>query len=362
MSTRRNLPTIERPPLDPSTGASDDRRSEAPTVISRLVHDFGGVQIVLGTAQEYLRSLAPGIVQTVVTSPPYYRQRDYGVAGQLGLEGSPDAYVASLVATLEEVRRVLRDDGTLWINLGDSYAGPRRTCGIGAYSTINSTRAAEAFRLVPHSRSAKLPPGVKAKDLLGIPWSVALALRAAGWYLRQEIIWAKPNPKPESVRDRCTRAHEYLFLLSKSERYYFDADAISEPAIWPRGPGNVVPNRTIPGQRSGANANTSSNLHAIGPRAVRFRRSVWSIQTRPYRGAHFATFPPALVEPCLLAGSKPGDLVLDPFAGTGTTLEVARRLGRASLGIEISQASVDLIFRRLRLDQGTLDYRQEISP
>lgn len=187
------------------------------------------------------------------------------------------------------------------------------------------------------------PPGLKVKDLIGIPWLLAFALRQDGWYLRQDIIWAKPNPMPESVRDRCTRSHEYLFLLSKSRRYHFDPDAISEPSVDPRGPGNIRPVRQPPGERmSGPNGNLRGRLHQIGNRKARRKRDVWTISNRPFHGAHFAVFPDELVTPCILAGSRIGDVVLDPFMGSGTTAAAASRLGRRFVGCELNPSFIGL--------------------
>ncbi|MDE2470272.1 MAG: site-specific DNA-methyltransferase [Bradyrhizobium sp.] len=303
-----------------------------------------------GDCRVTLRELAAsGVrVQTCITSPPYYGLRDYGHPGQLGLEPTPDEYVANMVAVFRAVRDVLTDDGTLWLNIGDSYA---RTSGtdrkVSASAKVGSTR--NTLEQMSDRTSNATAIGLKSKDLIGIPWMLAFALRADGWYLRQDIIWAKPNPMPESVRDRCTKAHEYIFLLSKSERYYFDSDAIAEAAAEPGGPGNVRPVRALPGEKKGhPNANLRGSLHKIGPRERRNRRSVWTIPTRPYHGAHFATFPPALVEPCILAGSRAGDVVLDPFMGSGTTAEVAQRLGRAWVGCEINEAYAPLQHERTR--------------
>lgn len=254
-----------------------------------------------------LTDLPDGSAQTCITSPPYWGLRDYGVEAQLGNEHSSNDYVTRLVGIFAEVKRVLRSDGTLWLNLGDSY---------------------------------------DAKQLCGIPWRVALALQDDGWILRQDIIWHKPNPMPESVLDRCTKAHEYLFLLAKSERYYFNSGAIREPAVDKRGPGNKKP-YFIPGERSGANANKGGSIHKIGPRTTRNKRSVWSVTTKPFKGAHFATFPPDLIEPCVLAGSKYGDYVLDPFFGAGTTGVVAKKHGRNFIGIEINEKYCSIAARRI---------------
>ena len=272
--------------------------------------------VEFGDCREIMRDWkTEGIrAQMCVTSPPYFGLRDYGHEGQLGLEQTPEEYIAAMVDVFRCVRDVLADDGTLWLNIGDSYAGYRRA-------------------------STSVGSGVKHKDLIGIPWMIAFALRADGWYLRQDIIWHKPNPMPESVRDRCTKAHEYIFLLSKSDRYFFDSEAMKEPAVSEKPAGNKRH------KYADAYAASESEEHRTkaGLLALtgvewekRNRRSVWTVATRPYKGAHFATFPPALIEPCILAGSRPGDVVLDPFMGSGTTAQVAAQHGRQYLGCELN--------------------------
>lgn len=270
-------------------------------------------------------------VQTCVTSPPYFGLRDYGHEGQIGLEETPDHYISAMVEVFRCVRDVLVDDGTLWLNIGDSYnahPGQRKTTDKAGdkQQTVRGATAAP-------SRSVD---GLKPKDLIGIPWMLAFALRADGWYLRQDIIWHKPNPMPESVCDRCTKAHEYLFLLSKSERYYYDAEAIMEPVA-----ASTIERLSQPtlNQQEGSDrvpGKTNGKMKAVGRIDKRNRRSVWSVATRPYKGAHFATFPPALIEPCILAGSRPGDIVLDPFMGSGTTAQAAIQHGRQYLGCELN--------------------------
>jgi DNA modification methylase len=307
-------------------------------------------------------------VNMSVTSPPYWGLRDYGTEGQLGLERTPEEYVTKMVEVFREVRRVLRPDGTLWLNIGDSYAGG------GGYSPNSPSNLAGSLSSVAAvSRVAgatKNAPFCKPKDLVGIPWMLAFALRADGWYLRQDIIWAKPNPMPESVRDRCTKAHEYLFLLSKSERYWYDADAIREPAAWERwGDQTVVKEQQGTAKWIGNETRDALRLKRSGnkerkpateqgaPRDgvdgsvpwegdSRNKRSVWNIATAPYAEAHFATFPPALVEPCILAGCPEGGTVLDPFIGSGTTALVARRLGRKAIGIDLNAEYLDMAVRR----------------
>lgn len=263
-----------------------------------------------------------------VTSPPYWGLRDYGHEGQLGLESTPEQYVANMVEVFREVKRVLRDDGTLWLNIGDSY-NSGASGGLGG-STLGGgqTNQAQSNRSEAKKQQPKVD-GLKHKDLVGIPWMLAFALRADGWYLRQDIIWHKPNPMPESVTDRCTKAHEYLFLLSKSERYYYDSEAMQEQATG-RDPGNKKHKYAEAYVKSETEEHRNkAGLNIVGARKTRNRRSIWTVSTRPYRGAHFATFPPALIEPCILAGCPKGGTVLDPFGGSGTTAEVALKNGRS---------------------------------
>jgi len=256
---------------------------------------------------------------------------------EIGLEPTPDEFVAKLGTVFREVRRVLRDDGTLWLNLGDSYANGTRT----------SRDIDPKLPQRQQSHRPRDPEGVKPKDLIGIPWMVAFALRADGWYLRQDIIWSKPNPMPESVKDRCTKAHEYLFLLSKSPRYYFDAAAIAEPVA--ESSRSRLSQPTIE-QQAGSErvpGKTNGNMKAVGNGETRNRRSVWAVTTKPFKGAHFATFPVDLIEPCILAGSRPGDLVLDPFMGAGTTAVAAMTHERASVGCELNPNYLDIACRRI---------------
>jgi len=299
--------------------------------------------------------------QMCVTSPPYFDQRDYGVEGQIGLEQTPDDYVAAMVEVFRCVRDVLADDGTLWLNIGDSYA---RTGGtdrkISETAQVGSTR--NTLVQMSDRTSNATAMGLKSKDLIGIPWMLAFALRADGWYLRQDIIWHKPNPMPESVRDRCTKAHEYMFLLSKSERYYYDAETIAQPLAETSKSRLSQPNLANQKGSDRVPGKTNGPMKAVGPRfggnkygddereesrtksgnqwnntnGKANRRSVWTVATRPYKGAHFATFPPALIEPCVLAGSRAGDVVLDPFIGSGTTAAVALQHGRQYLGCELN--------------------------
>lgn len=271
----------------------------------------------IGDCIESLRGMAAGSVHTCITSPPYFGLRDYGMEGQIGLEDTPDAFVARLVDVFSEVRRVLRDDGTLWLNLGDSYGGE--------------------------------------KQLMGIPWRVAFALQADGWCLRQDIIWHKPNPMPESVTDRCTKAHEYIFLLSKSPRYYYDADAIKEAAaessiarLSQATLGQQAGSARVPGKANG-------NMKAVGG-DMRNKRSVWTVTTKPFKGAHFATFPPDLIEPCILAGSPRGGVVLDPFGGSGTTAGAAIKHGRKAILCELNPEYAAMVPQRIAFIAGeTID-------
>lgn len=324
------------------------------------------MSIVRGDARRL--PFADGAFQTCVTSPPYWGLRDYGVSGQIGLESSPEEYVVSLVSVFREVRRVLRDDGTLWLNLGDSYAGS----GKGAW---DNKEGGQKEVYIPDSDSPqasipKVPSGLKPKDLVGIPWRVAFALQADGWWLRSDIIWAKPNPMPESVTDRPTKAHEYLFLLAKSEIYYYDAEVVKEQAVNDRTdniefgprpdkgyPGHMNDRRRASSKRlaeghirrgggalTGGTENSSLGVSAAG---VRNRRSVWTVPTQPYSGAHFATFPEKLIEPCILAGAPVGGRVLDPFGGSGTTVRVARRFQRKGYAVELSAAYIALAQERV---------------
>jgi DNA modification methylase len=388
--------------------------------------------ILIGDCRARLKELPDESVHCVVTSPPYFGLRDYGTAtweggnditcnhrkvvdadfavatstlgggkkttghlqegfssvcgrcgarridSQIGLEQTPDAYVAELVAVFREVRRVLRGDGTCWLNLGDSYAGSwgnygGKNRGAGTQRIIRNGSQVpnKAYDDLAHWRpptAGKLGPGIKPKDLIGIPWRVAFALQADGWWLRQDIIWSKPNPMPESVTDRCTKAHEYLFLLTKSARYFYDAEAIKEPAISgdprkPYAPGQLD-NRGDGHDRGGGKVRESvkrggfnSKTNAMPGREAfraiedwRNKRSVWEVATQPFAEAHFATFPPDLIEPCIKAGCPDGGTVLDPFGGAGTTGLVADRLGRNAILIELNPEYANMAERRLRGD------------
>ena len=318
------------------------------------------IKILNGDCRDVLKTLPDCSVHCCVTSPPYFGLRDYGCAGQIGLESTPDAYVAELVAVFREVRRVLRDDGTLWLNLGDSYASGKGTCynpggGESSLDGHAALKKAGAYKLDRGNKSTLAASGLKPKDLIGIPWRVAFALQADGWYLRQDIIWHKPNPMPESVRDRCTKAHEYIFLLSKSARYYYDASAVKEQQTestvarsaygW-----NGRTDDNSNGARTGSTfkrmAESGEKIGTIPADGLRNKRSVWMVSTKPYRGAHFATFPPDLIRPCIRAGCPAGGTVLDPFGGSGTTGEVAASEGRKAILVELNPEYVKLAENR----------------
>jgi DNA modification methylase len=302
-------------------------------------------KILLGNAPDVLRELPDNSIHCCVTSPPYWRLRDYGVEGQLGLEKTPEEYVQKMVDLFREVRRVLRDDGTLWLNLGDTYAGglgrPGSSKQASNYGSCNGSHI-ENTRLVPM--------GLKPKDLVGIPWRVAFALQADGWYLRSDIIWSKPNPMPESVTDRPTKAHEYIFLMSKSERYYYDFDSIKEKSKYGGDIIRLGPKSLSVGQASGANVAKSGNALSSTVVVTEFKnkRSVWEVSTSPFPEAHFATFPPGLIKPCILAGCPGNGIVLDPFMGSGTTAVVCADLGRNYIGIELNPEYVAIAEERIK--------------
>lgn len=299
--------------------------------------------VMTGDCLDVMRQMEAASVQTCVTSPPYFGLRDYGHGGQIGLEDTPDAYVARLVEVFREVRRVLRDDGTLWLNLGDSYGATGGDTHAGFNQRYSGTGGSGSKQdaMLDGVKCRKHDTGLRPKNLLGTPWRVAFALQADGWYLRQDIIWHKPNPMPESVRDRCTKAHEYVFLMSKSPRYYYDADAVKEDAVKGAAGSTFHKGKTATHQMNRSSTKARENSE------TRNRRSVWTVATRPYKGAHFATFPPALVEPCILAGAPEGGLVLDPFAGSGTVAQVCEQHGRHSVSIELNPEYADLIHQRL---------------
>lgn len=315
------------------------------------------LEVMLGDCRDSLRALhKDGVkVQTCVTSPPYFGLRDYGVDGQLGLEQTPKEYITAMVEVFRCVRDVLADDGTLWLNIGDSYAAQRG----GTHQPAETLAGGKGGKtvdggIVNRDRHAGYNPtrdaaaiGLKHKDLIGIPWMLAFALRADGWYLRQDIIWHKPNPMPESVKDRCTKAHEYIFLLSKSERYYFDSDAIKEPVAASTIDRLSQPNLAEQVGSTRVPGKTNGNMKAVGNLETRNKRDVWTVATRPYKGAHFATFPPELIRPCVQAGSRPGDIVLDPFGGSGTSGAVALEEKRNAVLCELNPAYEPLILSRI---------------
>jgi DNA modification methylase len=314
-------------------------------------------KIEFGDCRETMRRWADEGVkaQTCVTSPPYFGLRDYGHDGQIGLEETPEQYIQAMVEVFRCVWDVLADDGTLWLNIGDSYAGSgkgRNADGTHQEGGKQGTNKGTVLGSLVKTEA----PQCKPKDLIGIPWMLAFALRADGWYLRQDIIWHKPNPMPESVRDRCTKAHEYIFLLSKSDKYYFDSDAMKEPATNAGKRVSLGGKSFSKGQAKGVGVDPSGNglKDFYDVPETRNRRSVWTVTTKPYKGAHFATFPPDLIEPCILAGSRPNDIVLDPFMGSGTTAQVANQFGRQYLGCELNPDYEQL--QRERLKQPQLEF------
>ena len=327
------------------------------------------MKVIYADAAVGCRTIPDESVDCVVTSPPYYGLRDYGVEGQIGLEKSPRDYIDRLVNVFREIRRILKPEGTVWVVIGDSYAGSGK--GAAMYPE-NAAKYKQGTNqgMVGAIKTAELPKtlgGIKPKDLIGIPWAFAFAMRDDGWYLRQDIVWAKPNPMPESVRDRCTRSHEYIFMFSKSRKYYFDGESISEPTAEStnkrlaqnidvqtgsaRVPGKTNGPMKAVAPRYGGNKYTATpdkffrtkSGHAYDYRPRRNKRDVWTVTTRGYKGAHFATFPPDLIRPCILAGCPDGGTVLDPFCGSGTTLQVAKENGRDGIGIELNREYGELI-------------------
>jgi len=309
--------------------------------VSYSCHSDGDATLYVGDCREVLAGLPEGSARTCVTSPPYWGLRDYGHPDQLGAERTPDEYVANLVEVFREVRRVLRPDGTLWLNLGDSYINAK-----GAAHGVDPKQGARRFgvRVV----DMPPPPGLKRKDLVGMPWRVAFALQADGWWLRSDIIWAKPNAMPESVTDRPTKAHEYVFLLAKSERYFYDADAVKEAAKKGHAGSKFHTGKTAEHQLRRASDKPRKDD------GNRNARSVWSIATQPSGIEHFAMMPPELAQRCILAGSARGDTVLDPFSGAGTTGLVAMEHGRRYLGVELNPRYADLSVERWSRVQRTL--------
>lgn len=326
------------------------------------------IKILHGDCREILPTLPADSIDCCVTSPPYWMLRDYGVEGQIGMEPTPEAFIATLTAVFREVRRVLKPQGTCWVNMGDSYAG---AAGGFQGKTIQRAGRTHTARV-----GRKMTEGLKGKDLVGIPWMLAFALRAEGWFLRQDIIWHKPNPMPESMTDRCTKAHEYIFLLSKSSSYYFDADAIKEKASenthsrtaasktpdgWDTskgdgGHGTIHRQGREKGRKLGNRRESKNNASFDSALTVmpdhRNKRSVWTVPSAPFKEAHFATYPPNLIKPCILAGCPAGGTVLDPFGGSGTTGAVAEELGRNSTLIELSAKYIQIARRRTAVTAG----------
>ena len=302
--------------------------------------------ILYGDCRETLCGFLPNSARMCVTSPPYYGLRDYGGEdNQIGQEQSPEEYINQLVEVFRQVKNVLTDDGTLWLNIGDSYYNYRPGKG---QALVKQTVASNKQDLPDKcAKRANKLEGLKEKDLIGIPWMLAFALRADGWYLRQDIIWHKPNPMPESVKDRCTKSHEYIFLLSKNKKYYYDNNAIKEPAKdW-----GTRDRTNGKYHNKGTGLQPHSGLNKSYP--TKNKRSVWSITNKPYKGSHFATFPPDLIEPCIKAGSQPNDIILDPFMGSGTTAMVAKSLGRDYIGCELHENYQPLIHKRIGIHNYT---------
>lgn len=309
------------------------------------------IRILQGDTRQVLKTLPDASVHCCVTSPPYFGLRDYGMPEQIGLEQTPAEFIEQLVAVFREVRRVLRDDGTLWLNIGDSYANDTKWGGATSGQHVQAVHGATG---IGRRRTAT---GYKSKELMGVPWQLAFALSADGWYLRQDIIWHKPNVMPESVTDRCTKSHEYVFLLSKAERYWFDADAIAEPVV--SSAADLARARvTGRGEQSSSAAYLgSAQRDKSGGFPVkdldnpkRNRRSVWTIGTKPFAEAHFATMAPELAETCIKAGCPFGGTVLDPFGGAGTTGLVAAGLQRDATLIELNPDYIDIARRRIAAD------------
>jgi DNA modification methylase len=327
-------------------------------------------EVLTGDALAVLRTMPSESVQSCITSPPYFALRDYGIAGQLGLEATPAEYVARLVEIMGEVRRLLREDGTLWLNLGDSYitngpngadkstlTNPGRQMRIARPTIDPKSRGRDREVGRPNRGSAS---GLKHKDLIGIPWMTAFALRDAGWWLRLDIVWSKPNPMPEPVIDRPAKSHEYLFLMSKASSYHYDVDAVKEPAVSDKPSGNGF-RRDARLNFQAADGTARGNPEKwsdVG--GTRNRRSVWTVATVPLKEEHFAAFPPKLIEPCILAGSPRGGLVLDPFCGSGTTGIVSLRHGRRFVGIELNPTYAAMARRRIEGD-APLFNRTEVS-
>lgn len=301
-------------------------------------------QILEGNAEEILKKIEDASVNTCVTSPPYYKLRDYGVEGQIGLEKTPEDYINKLVRVFREVRRILKEDGTLWINIGDSYNGSKKgnsRNSLAQWKSVTKNKNYEKSGCLDYSVVSNLKP----KDLMGIPWMLAFALRSDGWYLRQDIIWHKPNVIPESVKDRCTKSHEYIFLLSKSAKYFFDNERIKEPC--------VSNDKTLRNRNASKLNNTPGRTKMKGlihnDYQFRNKRDVWVVPPSQFKGAHFAVFPERLIIDCLKAGCPDGGIVIDPFFGSGTTGVVAKKIGQNFIGIELNPSFIELAKNRLNL-------------
>jgi DNA modification methylase len=334
------------------------------------------LQILQGDCRQTLLSVPDDSVDCCVTSPPYWGLRDYGVAGQLGQEATPEEFIATMTAVFREVRRILKPEGTCWVNMGDSYSAGGMGKGSGKQTTNRGTQTGGHM-----DKPRKAPPGYKPKDLVGQPWMLAFALRADGWYLRQDIIWSKPNPMPESVTDRCTKAHEYIFLLTKSARYFYDHEAIKEQSVCGHPPGNrthrsateydkgderhrtktglvAYAGRVRESAAKGSFSGKTESMAETGQNAFRAitnernKRSVWTVPSAPFKEAHFATYPPDLIKPCILAGCPVGGTVLDPFGGSGTTGAVALELGRKAILCELNPEYVGIMRRRTSVTVG----------
>ena len=304
--------------------------------------------ILFGDCRETLKNVTNLSVQTCITSPPYYGLRDYGgEESQIGQEDTPEEYIQNLVSVFRSVRDTLKDDGTLWLNIGDSYYNYRPGKGQGLVKqTVSKTKQDLPDKCA--RRGNKLD-GLKEKDLIGIPWMLAFALRQDGWYLRQDIIWHKPNPIPESVKDRCTKSHEYIFLLSKNKKYYYDHESIKEKAVGERWGGNTPINMNNTKDKDGQFSGLTRPRKMVYDK--RNKRSVWKVATKPYKGSHFAVFPEELIKPCILAGSEPNDIILDPFMGSGTTASVAKELNRYYMGCELHEEYGELIRNRVPVEE-----------
>ena len=312
------------------------------------------IEIVQGDCMDVMAGMAEKSVQCCITSPPYWGLRDYGVEGQFGLEKTLEEYISKMVDVFREVRRVLRDDGTLWLNLGDTYWGGKGQSGQkdGNYQANRQDKSLnKPYHQIGGAKQTRPQDGkhdvIKPKDLVGIPWMVAFALRADGWYLRQDIIWHKPSPMPESVTDRCTKAHEYIFLLSKNKKYYFDNEAIKEPLIYPNETRRPLGSKGAWQMDGREQQENGGGTPYDGYPSHRNKRSVWTVTTKPFRGAHFATFPEKLIEPCVKAGCPEGDIIIDPFAGAGTVGVVCKKLGRNHIGIELNPDYCEIARKRI---------------